>query len=45
MDGREPGPPRDWHPRGDHTDMGGGKSAPATDAAPVRPSSHPAGQH
>jgi cell division protease FtsH len=47
MEGREPGPPRDWHPRGDsNTGMGGGKPATAPpEAAPVPPSSHPAGQH
>jgi cell division protease FtsH len=45
MEGREPGPPKDWRPRGDNTGMGGGKPAPATDGSPVRPSSHPAGQH
>jgi cell division protease FtsH len=44
MEGREPGPPRDWHPRDSNTGMGGGKPAPAPGVAPA-PSSHPAGQH
>jgi cell division protease FtsH len=45
MEGREPGPPKDWHPRTDsNAGPGGGKST-APDAPPVRPSSHPAGQH
>jgi cell division protease FtsH len=45
MDGREPGPPRDWHVGSDSGGKGGGKPAAAADAPPVRPSSHPAGQH
>jgi cell division protease FtsH len=46
MEGREPGPPRDWHPRpGGNTGMGGGKPASVPEVAPVSPSSHPAGQH
>ncbi|HVU81051.1 MAG TPA: ATP-dependent zinc metalloprotease FtsH [Rhodanobacteraceae bacterium] len=44
MEGREPGPPRDWHPRDSNTGMGGGKPATASGVAPA-PSSHPAGQH
>jgi len=44
MQGREPGPPRDWHPRDSNTGMGGGKPATAPGVAPA-PSSHPAGQH
>jgi len=44
MEGREPGPPRDWHPRDSNTGMGGGKPATAPGVAPA-PSSHPAGQH
>ncbi|MGH8153225.1 MAG: ATP-dependent zinc metalloprotease FtsH, partial [Rhodanobacteraceae bacterium] len=44
MEGREPGPPKDWHPRGD-SNTGGGKPAKAPEATPVTPSSHPAGQH
>jgi cell division protease FtsH len=44
MEGREPGPPKDWTPRGDNTGMGGGKPATAPGVAPA-PSSHPAGQH
>jgi cell division protease FtsH len=44
MEGREPGPPRDWHPRDSNTGMGGGKPAAAPGVAPA-PSSHPAGQH
>ncbi|HLI17949.1 MAG TPA: ATP-dependent zinc metalloprotease FtsH [Rhodanobacteraceae bacterium] len=46
MEGREPGPPKDWHPRGSdsNTGMGGGKPATAPGVAPA-PSSHPAGQH
>ncbi|HKT41137.1 MAG TPA: ATP-dependent zinc metalloprotease FtsH [Rhodanobacteraceae bacterium] len=43
MEGREPGPPRDWHPRDNNTGMGGGK--PATVPVAPAPSSHPAGQH
>ena len=43
MDGREPGPPRDWHPRDSNTGTGGGK--PATATVSPAPSSHPAGQH
>jgi cell division protease FtsH len=43
MEGREPGPPRDWRPRDSNTGMGGGKPA-ATTVSPT-PSSHPAGQH
>ena len=43
MQGREPGPPRDWHPRDSNTGMGGGK--PATVTVSPAPSSHPAGQH
>ncbi|HEX7368849.1 MAG TPA: ATP-dependent zinc metalloprotease FtsH [Rhodanobacteraceae bacterium] len=45
MEGREPGPPRDWHPRGNDGNTGGGKPATAPGIAPVPPSSHPAGQH
>jgi cell division protease FtsH len=46
MQGREPGPPRDWHPRGDNSaGMGGGKAAAAPETAPVPASSRPAGQH
>jgi len=44
MQGREPGPPRDWHPRDSNTGMGGGKPATTPGVAPA-PSSHPAGQH
>ncbi|HVX03739.1 MAG TPA: ATP-dependent zinc metalloprotease FtsH [Rhodanobacteraceae bacterium] len=45
MEGREPGPPRDWHPRDSNTgSMGGGKPATVAGVAPA-PSSHPAGQH
>jgi cell division protease FtsH len=44
MDGREPGPPKDWHPRDNKPGMGGGKPAGKPEVAPV-PSSHPAGQH
>ena len=43
MEGREPGPPRDWHPRDSSTGTGGGK--PATAPVAPAPSSHPAGQH
>jgi cell division protease FtsH len=45
MEGREPGPPRDWRPRDSNTGMGGGKPAAAPDTTPVPPSSRPAGQH
>ncbi len=45
MEGREPGPPKDWRPRDDDADRGGGKSPSKPDVAPVPPSSHPAGQH
>ncbi len=45
MEGREPGPPRDWHVGPDSgTGKGGGKPAAAPGLAPA-PSSHPAGQH
>jgi cell division protease FtsH len=44
MAGREPGPPRDWRPRSDNP-PGGGKPAVAAGAAPLPPTSHPAGQH
>ncbi|TAM95668.1 MAG: ATP-dependent metalloprotease, partial [Rhodanobacteraceae bacterium] len=46
MEGREPGPPRDWHPRdSNNAGMGGGKPAMVPGVTPVPPSSHPAGQH
>ncbi len=45
MEGREPGPPRDWRPRDSNTGMGGGKPAAAPEASPAPPSSRPAGQH
>ena len=43
MEGREPGPPKDWHPRPatDNSGQNGGKSAPA----PASPSGNPAVQH
>ena len=44
MEGREPGPPKDWRPRDDKPGMGGGKPASAP-VAPVTPASHPASQH
>jgi cell division protease FtsH len=44
MDGREPGPPRDWRPRDSDAGTSGGKPVAAPGVAPA-PSSHPAGQH
>jgi cell division protease FtsH len=45
MEGREPGPPRDWRPR-DNSGKGSGKpAATPPDVAPVPPASHPASQH
>jgi cell division protease FtsH len=45
MEGREPGPPKDWHPRDNNAGMGGGRPAAVAGTTPVAPSSHPAGQH
>ncbi|MGH8147858.1 MAG: ATP-dependent zinc metalloprotease FtsH, partial [Rhodanobacteraceae bacterium] len=45
MEGREPGPPKDWRPRTDgDAGSGGGKPA-AAPGVTVAPGSHPAGQH
>jgi cell division protease FtsH len=45
MEGREPGPPKDWRPRtGGDAGTGGGKPA-AAPGVTVAPGSHPAGQH
>ncbi|HEU0277206.1 MAG TPA: ATP-dependent zinc metalloprotease FtsH [Rhodanobacteraceae bacterium] len=45
MEGREPGPPRDWRPRSDNHPGSGGKAAVGAGTAPLPPTSHPAGQH
>ncbi|HET7563313.1 MAG TPA: ATP-dependent zinc metalloprotease FtsH [Rhodanobacteraceae bacterium] len=44
MEGREPGPPKDWHPR-DNSGKGSGKPATPPTPAPAPPASHPAEQH
>ncbi len=45
MAGREPGPPRDWRPHNDNPPGGGKPAVAAANAAPLPPTSHPAGQH